>query len=205
MNAFEYTLLGAGVLAPLLFAGTVLTGAGIRPGYTHRANAVSELIESGAPHKAGLDIAFLAYNTVLIAFCVGLVLYFDDAPAGIRLGTWFLFGTGVLGLVTWQFPMDPIGRRATFRGIGHLVLAGLMSLGTMAAIASFAVGAGSLDGWTWFAVYSWITFAFVLTTGGFAAVSAIGRWPTMGLLERLTIGGGLQWVLVLAVAVLVAA
>jgi hypothetical protein len=197
-------LYGAGILAPVIFVATVLIGAAIRPGYSHRGNAVSELIEAGAPHKLSLDLAFVAYNAVLVAFAVGLLNLFAEAPIAVRLAVWLLMATGVVGIVTWQFPMDPIGKPSTTRGKGHLVLAGLMSVGTMATILSFAIGAANMAHWGWFSVYSYVSFAWVLGTGGLAALSAIGHWPTMGLLERLTIGGGLQWTFVLGVAALVA-
>ncbi len=51
-----------GALAPILYVMTVALGGAIRPGYSHIAQAVSELIETGAPNKALLDALFIIYN-----------------------------------------------------------------------------------------------------------------------------------------------
>ncbi len=47
-----------GILAPLLYTFTVILGGVITPNYSHVANAISELIESGAPYKT------LLYNNI---------------------------------------------------------------------------------------------------------------------------------------------
>ncbi len=195
-------LILAGVAAPFLFAVTTLVGAAIRPGYSHVANAVSELVGAGAPNRLPLNIGFLVYNVLVVAFASGIVIAFNDAPTAIRLAGWILAATGVVGVIMWPFPMDQIGTPATPRGIGHIVLAGFASIGTMAAVLTFAIGAGDLPGWENFSTYSYVTLAVIAVTGAMAAGSAIRLWPTMGLLERLTIGSGLQWMAILAFTIL---
>ena len=195
-------LVMAGIAAPFAFAIIVAVGAAIRPGYSHVGNAISELVGAGAPNRLPLNVAFLIYNLLIIAFGAGVIIAFDDAPLATRLAGWFLAATGAFGVIMWPFPMDQIGTPATARGIGHIVLAGFTSVGTMAAVLSFAIGTQDLPGWEAFSTYSHITLAVVFVTGAVAAFSAVRLWPTMGLLERLTIGAGLQWVAMLAFTML---
>lgn len=199
-NPTALGLIIAGLLAPLAFAATTFVGAAIRPGYSHVSNAVSELVETGAPHRTGLNWAFLAYNLFTVAFGVGLTIIAGNRT--VMLSGWFVAVAGILGAIMWPFPMDRIGTPATTRGRGHLILAGLVSLVTMAAILTFAIGSATISGWEGFSVYSYVSFGVVALTGAAAAFSAVKLWPTMGLLERLTIGAFLQWELVLAVVLL---
>ncbi len=195
-------LIWAGAAAPLLYAVTVAVGAVLRPSYSHAGNAISELLEADAPHRLPLNMAFLIYNLLVVAFAFAILGAIADAPFTVTLAAWFLGVTGLAGALMWGFPMDPIGRPATATGIGHIILAGICSVGTMGAVLSFAIGAGAMAGWKDFATYSYATFAMILVTGGFAAISAARRWRLMGLLERLTIAIGLQWVAVLAFTLL---
>ena len=50
----KYLLYG-GIVAPVLYVVTIIVGGLIRPGYSHIANAISELTAAGAPNKALLD------------------------------------------------------------------------------------------------------------------------------------------------------
>jgi hypothetical protein len=174
----------------------------ITPRQTHYGNAVSELVGAGAPHRATLNLAFLLYNLLVVAFGSGVLGAFDDGPFAISLSGWALVATGAVGIAMTWFPMDRIGTPATTRGIVHIVLAGIASVATMTTIAGFAFGARQIAGWESFATYSFVSFGVVLVTGAIAAISAVRLWPAMGLLERLTIGGGLQWMAVLAWTIL---
>lgn len=200
-NPTAWGLLAAGVLAPLLCAATVVAGAAWRPGYSHVANAISELVEARAPHRGRLNVAFFAYNALSIAFGFGITVV--AANPTIVLAGWLLAATGGLGLVMSWFPMDPVGSPTTLPGIGHLVLAGLMSIGTIAAIVTFAIGSGDVPGWSAFAAYSYVTAGVVAATGLVAATTAARHRPTMGAWERLTIGCFLQWHVALAIRLFV--
>lgn len=197
-STLEQVLLAAGIAAVLVYVLTVVTGAAIRPGYSHYGNAISELVGAGAPSRGPLNVAFFLYNLLIIAFAIGLATAFGDGPSGARLAGWLMAATGVFGIAMTWFPMDPIGAPATRPGIGHLVLAGMLSLGTLGAMLAFALGVGEIDHWPNLALYTYITFGVILVTGGLAAMSAAQRWQSMGLWERLTIGAGMQWIAVVA-------
>lgn len=69
----KYRLLAlCGILAPLLYAFAVILGGILTPNYSQVANAISELIGSGAPYKTLLDPLFDLYNILLVLFAVGL-------------------------------------------------------------------------------------------------------------------------------------
>jgi hypothetical membrane protein len=191
-------LFSFGIAAPLLYVAAVILGAALRPGYSHLSMAVSELIESGAPNKALLDVLFCGYNVLLVGFAwaVGMSVRGENVPLSVA-GAVTLAAVGLLGLaMTLFFPMDPRGAPATVQGTLHLILAAALSLGTIVSIAFIGFGL-RLRGGFW--IYSLVTAAVVLATGAFAATSAAQGSPVMGLAERLTICSFLQWVFVFAV------
>ena len=57
----KFLMLG-GLLAPVVYAATVILGGSLRPDYSHMAQPVSDLIASGTPNKALLDALFGIYN-----------------------------------------------------------------------------------------------------------------------------------------------
>lgn len=190
-------LLLSGALAVVLYVATTLYGAAHYPGYSHRSWAISELIARGAPGKRRLDMLFSVYNGLLVLFGVALlrlVQAADGAATGIAAAG-ALIAVGTAGLVlTLFFPMDPRGAPATFSGRVHLVLAGVISLGTMAALllASLWLGGRGM------AIYTYVSLAVVFVSGLVAAVSAARGSRNLGLWERVTIGGFLQWLFVIS-------
>jgi hypothetical protein len=187
-----------GVAAPLVYATAVIYGAAARPDYSHIADPISKLIEAGAPNKPAIDGLFILYNCLVIAFAAGLPRRFATGGRACKAGALALGLTGCLGLIMTFFPMDAIGTPATGPGITHIVLAGLESLATMAAVLAFALAFGQA-GRRGMAAYSWLTLAATLVPGGIAAWSAASAGPLMGLWERITIGSVLVWILVVAV------
>ena len=190
----------AGILAPLLYAATVVLGGLLTPGYSHVADPISALIQSGAPAKPILDLLFTAYNLLLIGFGLGLSAVFAERGERISpLAPAMLALIGALGLVMAPLPMDPIGAALTVRGTAHIVIAGLQSLSTIAAILALAVSLRRYPAWRRFSAYSLVTLAILLLSGGLAAWAVAHRSPLTGLAERVTIGAFQQWIFVLAV------
>ena len=188
----------AGIAAPLLYVFTVILGGAIRPGYDHLAEAVSALTEARAPNKVWLDALFFGFNVLLVAFGIGVLATMRHHRLAIRISALAIIGVALLGLVMWSFPMDPVGAPVTGTGQGHLILAGLMSFGTIVAVFAFAAGAWRVPGWRAFSVFSFLALAEIVATGALTAIAAGGEWPTVGLWERMTIGGYLVWIFVLA-------
>ncbi|MEO8669333.1 MAG: DUF998 domain-containing protein, partial [Bauldia sp.] len=122
----------AGLAAPLLYAATVVVFGNLTPGYSHVANAISELNLPDAPSRRAVDGAFVLYNLLIILFALSLRRGFVERGARVSpLAPLLLFLTGLAGLaMTTLFPMDPVGSEATFGGEMHLILAGALSVGT---------------------------------------------------------------------------
>lgn len=199
-NSASVSLLAwAGVAAPLVFVATVVAGGAITPGYSHVADAISELVQAGAPRKGSLDLAFTVYNGLLVAFAVELLRGSRATSSGaIAAGAIATLVMAVAGFLMGPFAMDPIGQPITVTGVVHIVLAGLASLCSLAALFFFAVGLRRVpDGRRW-SRYAFVTLFVTFVSGAVAALSAVQLWPTMGLWERVTIGASLQFILVFA-------
>jgi hypothetical protein len=196
-------LLGCGLLAPLVYFGTVVLGGLLRPGYSHMAHAISELIATGAPNTALLIPLFTLYDILLAAFGAGLLLLINADPnaRGRRSGAWgalALVVAGLLGVVmNLFFPQDPGGPPVTLAGTIHVVLAGVLSLGTMLAILCTGMWLRQLPGLRAYWRYSLVSLAVVLISGGLGAAAIATSSPYLGLVERVTIGAFIQWVFVI--------
>jgi hypothetical protein len=165
---------------------------------------VSDLIAAGSAHKTLLDPLFALYNLLTAAFSVGLLkkMRIDNLSGkGMGMaGALFLLVEGLVGFVTLFFPEDVGGMGASISFIGtmHIILAGLSSLTSMLSILFIGL-------WFWknphlrrFGIYSFTSLALVFVSGGLAAVSISTGSALSGLMERITIGGFLQWILVIA-------
>lgn len=202
-------LLWAGVAAPILYCETVVLGGALRSGYSHVGQPVSDLIAAGAPHKALLDALFAFYNLLVFAFGVGVFRLvrrpgpLPDQALG-RAGAGMLLAESAFGLATLLFPEDPPGAALSIRGTLHIALAGLSSLATMLAMGLVGGWLGHQPHGRGSSQYSFWSLGWVLLTGGLAVVAVARHLPGGGLLERLTIGGFLQWMLLIALRLLAA-
>ncbi len=198
-------LLLGGILGPLVYLAAVCLGAAIRPGYSHIAHFVSELIESGAPNRRLLNPLFAMYNLLTGAFAVGVSNWVADWSFGAvpfnagRVGAIILLLEALFGFLTVFFPQDRRGTPMTRTGTLHILLAGLSSLATMGAILMMGFWFRRAPGMQGFSLYSFISLAVVFVSGGLAAYSGVSGSRLAGLLERITIGAFLQWMLVVAV------
>ena len=186
----------AGVVAPLVYVGAVILGGARQPGYSHMAEPISALTATGG---FWINAVFGLYNLLLLAFSAFVITRPGGGNAGFRVAGWLMALLGFVGLALWAFPMDLPGAPATMSGAVHIGLAAVASVASMAAITAGALGwrqAGERRA----AMISWVALGFVIVTGGLAAFAAATGWASVGLLERLTIGGFLAWVLWSALA-----
>jgi hypothetical membrane protein len=189
----------AGPLATIIYVFTVIYGAAIRPGYSHVYNFISELISAKAPNKEKLNPLFLAFNILTGVFAVGFLL---SSAGGSLTGRWaalVLIVEAIAGFATVFFPQDERTDPVTPTGTMHIVLAGLSSLTTMGAMLLAGLWFNSIP-----AIYTFISLAVVFITGGMTAVATGRKSPVAGLLERITIGGFLQWMLVVGLLLSIA-
>jgi Protein of unknown function (DUF998) len=194
-----------GIASPALYLIAVVLGGLLTPGYSHVAQPVSDLIATGAPAKSLLDPLFAVYNLVTLGF--GLALYQqargNPQPRGGLAGTLAalsLVAEGFFGFVTLFFPEDAggLGTAISSTGMLHIVFAGLSSLTSMLTLLLAGFWFHRSPNLRGYSLYSFISVAAVFVTGGLAALSVANGSPIGGLLERLTIGGFLQWLLVIA-------
>jgi hypothetical membrane protein len=190
----------AGLAAPLVYAATVAVFGNLTPGYSHVANAISELNLPNAPLRRAVDGAFVLYNLLLILFALSLRRNFVERGARVSpLAALFLFLTGLGGLaMTTLFTMDPVGSEPTFGGQMHLILAGALSVGTILSVYFFARSLRRRGEWPRLAGYSFFTLFVILVSGAFAAFAAWRGAPVVGLWERITIGAFLVWIWLLS-------
>jgi hypothetical protein len=195
-------LMICGASAALVYAGTVVLGGLLRPGYSHISMAISELVADGAPNRSLLSSLFLLYNLLVSGFGVGLLLKASSKSRG-RLsgltGSLALVLVGIAGiLMELAFPQEPGGTATTFAGSMHFVMAGVASLGTMAAALSLAFWFRNFAGLKGYVAYSWVSVALIFVSGGLTAAALANQHPLFGLIERITIFIFILWMFVIS-------
>jgi hypothetical protein len=165
--------------------------------------SISELIAVGAPHTSLLTPLFTLYDILLAAFGAGLLLAVAHSEQpGTRSGFWgalALIAAGILGvLMNLFFPQDPGGPPVTLAGTVHVALAGVLSLGTMLAILCTGLWLRQAPGLYAYWIYSLASLVLVAVSGGLGAAAIAMSSPSLGLVERVTIGAFIQWVFVIA-------
>jgi hypothetical membrane protein len=193
----------SGILAPIIYVLTVLVGGLLWPGYSHLSQYVSELIGSGAPNKQFLNPLFGLYNLLTLAFAIGLFQIVRSQQQNQHklagtIGALALLAEGLFGFLTLFFPQDPLSAQITSTGVMHIVLAGLSSLTTMLAMLLMGFWFNATPRLRAYGVYSFVSVAVVFVFGGLAAATGGSQNPLTGLIERVTIGGFLQWLFVIA-------
>jgi len=189
-------LLLCGVAAPIVYLCTVIYGGVITPGYSHIAHAISELVAEGAPLRWRIDPGFILYNQLMFCFCAGLFVAFRER--GPRIVGLMIAGIAIASDLMYWFAMDPRGAAPTLAGNVHWALATIISLLTIAA---------TLGGWFFFRgvpgldslrPYALATGLVLLVSGPVTVAAAVTQSSLFGLIERVTIGGYIQFVFVIA-------
>jgi hypothetical protein len=189
-----------GVIAPLVFVFMAILGAGMRPGYSHMADTVSELLSPGSPNRLLLILLLTMYSILTALFGVGILLFVRGSEESKRLGSigavmFILAGIIDVSIAT-VFPQDPWGSAPTLAGQMHLQLGGV--IGALQIISVFILG-------IWFyqtqvsrrlGAYSIITAVVVVAALAYF-LTMVGT-PLMGFAERVLILIDLVWTFVIA-------
>lgn len=190
----------AGITSALLYITAWIIGDILRPGFSMQTQAVSELIETGAPNKLLLDIMIFGFHLLVIPFAYGLYKNIN-AGRGNKIGALLLACAGLLGMaLTLFFPCDPGCVADTFRGTMHIALAILLGFLILFAILAFSRHLRQDEQWAGYGTYSLITFVVGLVMGMLAAAFAKGGIG--GILERLVGIAYQQWYIVMGIALI---
>ena len=194
----------AGLLFPIIYIVMTILGGALRPGYSHLADTVSELLSPGAPNKPLLMVFQVAHALAGSLFGIGLLLLVRSSEfntLGGRLGAWMIILVGIATIGTAIFPQDAAGPELTTAGRLHAILVfGVMVPFTI--VSTLLIGfwlskAGIFPG---FKLYSIITIVASVILAGLAGATL--DTPVMGLTERLAVLAGFQWTFVLALKLL---
>jgi hypothetical membrane protein len=190
----------AGITSALFYIAAWIVGDILRPGFSMQTQAVSELIEAGAPNKLLLDIMIFGFHLLVIPFAYGLYQNINEGK-GSKVGAILLASAGLLGMVlTLFFPCDPGCVADTFRGTMHIVLAIPLGFLILFAILAFSRHLRDAEQWTGYGTYSLVTFFVGLVMGVLAAAFAKGGMG--GILERLVGIAYQQWYIVMGIALI---
>jgi hypothetical protein len=198
-RALDLAGLALGVVAPIIFAAAVIWGATLVPGYSHVTDFISSLTQSGRTGTEPVEWLFLGYNGFLLVFAT-LCLRRLARSREWAMTFILLIVIAALGILMIPLRQDPVGDPITTAGIVHLVLAGLASLFSMGAIWFAGLAWRKTKDGEGLALFSFICLAIVFASGLLAASGAAGGWPFTGLLQRVTIGTFLIWMIVTATA-----
>jgi len=193
-----YSLLAPAGVAIYVLA--VILGAALYPGYSHLKDTISSLTNPTAPNLGLMNGLFALYNLCSLLFGIGWLVDRGNASRLSRVSAGMVAAAGLLGLVMYFFPQDPMSSAISARGTVHIAIAGAMSLLTMALILLRGIAERHELGLSRRALYSFVSVGFVFVTGGLSAIGVAQGWPVGGLMERLTIGGFLQWLAVQGLA-----
>ena len=193
----------SGALASLLYIVAVIVGGILWPGYSHIRQSISELTMTNSPVVKQVGWMFALYNYLLLVFGVGMVgIWWKRnkllAVSGIFLAVCSFAGIGMLSAT-----QDPLGASLTTKGLIHLILAGVASLTTLLALFLAVFGFARENNRSLKNI-SLIFATLVLISGPITAM-AIPQIPDyFGLIERVTIGSFILWLLLVSGTLLVA-
>ena len=196
-------LLWTGVAAAALYVAIVEIGAELTPGYSHVAQPVSSLYQTGASLALPIALAFVAYNILVALFGAGVAVLARDlggrrARVGIAAGVAIVL-VGLAGAIDDVFAQDPIGAAITMTGTLHIAFAAGASLLTVAAMALSAAWLLVRRELRPLAFYSVASVVLILAFGPITAAATASGSPIMGLLERVTIFTFTLWMAVTSV------
>jgi CubicO group peptidase (beta-lactamase class C family) len=197
------TLLVCGILASLLYAAIDVLGGMRYRGYSFTAQAISELMATGAPSEAFVDPLFIAYGLLALAFGVGVRREGVGRSRALRITGALLMAYAAIGFAgPTFFEMSRRGAGSLQSDAPHIILTGGLVLLTL-----FSIGFGAFALGLRFRIYSFATLLTVIVFGALTApyaprLAAGQPTPGFGILERITIYSSLLWMAVFAVALL---
>jgi hypothetical protein len=186
----------AGMLVPFTYIFMYILGGALRPGYSHLADSVSELLSPGSPNKPLLDSITIIFAIFYTLFGIGVLQFVLSSEYNTllgRIGAGLIIAVGVASIGSAIFPQDATGTPATLPGKLHLIFVfGFQIPGAILSTLLIGIWLKQTGIYPGFAIYSFIsTGAIVLS--GILAGPTMGT-PIMGLVERLSALAVHQWI-----------
>jgi hypothetical membrane protein len=171
-------------------------------GYSHIAQGISALSESGAPHPWSQTANFIVVGILIIGLAISLHKWVDRGE-GSSLGPVFIGLFGFLALfLNGLFPEDPVGEPQTTNGVIHSTSAGLGFIFVITAMFVLPKRFRSSKNWQRLATPSLIFGAasiIFMVVYLMAQEGAVEAWhPFTGFLQRLMAGTVMLWLFLLA-------
>ncbi len=186
---FQRLALMQGIVAPVLFAAIAIVGGLYHPGYSHLAQAISELTAAGAVNKPTLDIALLLMEGLTLVFGLAYAQAVRQGGWQLRASAWLIVLIAVIGFGFARYPMDQIGTPMTPDGWMHLVIVSASAISAIASVVLAALGWGRL-GWRGDMLrrLCWTVVLIMLASGGISALVGVNGWPGIGIWQRVNTG-----------------
>ena len=155
-----------GMIAPIVFVGTVVLGGAIRPGYSHLSETVSELFSLGSPNKMHLDSLHTIYALLLTVFGIGVLGLVRGREGSRKIGTIAavcFIAAGCLSVTTATiYPQNPWNSLPTFPGLMHKVLSGILSLLTLVSMCLLGIWFNQTGVYPGFGQFSLISVGVII-------------------------------------------
>lgn len=196
----QKVLLGCGILAPLIYAGSDILAGKLLKGYNFAAQSMGELAAAGSPVRTMVVWLTTIAGLLLIAFGVGI--WRESAQTMPRIAAGLLMVNAAAGMIANLFFPATYGVRPVFASTGVLI----SFVSVLSFVLAIVAGAAAFSGW--FRIFSIaIPAAYILlavvrfATAGTGSGAAAGT--LIGTQERTMSYTFLVWMLVLAVYLLV--
>ncbi|MDF2504294.1 DUF998 domain-containing protein [Clostridium sp.] len=176
--------------------GSLLSGGG----YSHLINAISELPYFVPKNQyVYLDKLSTIYAIALILFSIGAFIDFKNYKSRLcRIAFLLLIFNSVSGILMAFFKMDARDSQATFQGMMHLVLSGFCAIFSILSPLLAGLGFKRISKFKHLTIYSLILSLIIFISGGITAAGAANEFRYFGIIERITIGTYIMWILVIS-------
>lgn len=185
----DRALVLCGPLSAAMFLAADLAGILATPAYSPVSQAISELMERGAPAKFIVDPLLVMYHALVIPFAVGLHRDLPTGPSG-PVGPLLIGLAGLAGVIlTLFFPCDPgCAPFVSLRGTLHIFIA--IPMGFAILIGIWLTGRRLRSRpllARHAAISAWLGFVLAVVT------VALAETDVVGIAERALTWSYLQW------------
>lgn len=194
-----------GALAALIYIAYVVIGGAIsQGGYNHLINAISELPHFVTEDKfIYLSNLTIIYGIALIFFSIIAFVDFKNYKSKFcRIAFVLILLNSISGIMTDIFPMDARDKGTTVAGIIHMVLAGFLAIFSILTPLFAGIGFKKIPEFKYLAVYSITSSIIICASGIITAAGAVNKFKYFGIVERVTIGTYIIWILIISIQML---